>query len=172
MDFDRVSQENWGHGRLVAVAMRSAAAAVLFAAAALFGAAPASAAPSCGKVTPGLIKSTLGVAVPAPTEVRSGRLLQCTFGQLSSNPRSLVVLSFQTGMSLGRFELERRSVFSRSSTKTFSGLGVPAFSSVEGAGSTRSTGLIALKGHTMVYVTWGGPVAKIAALMRKIMATV
>ena len=52
------------------------------------------------------------------------------------------------------------------------GLGVPAFSSVQGTGSARNNGLVVLKGSTAVEVFWGGPLAKIAALMRKILPTV
>jgi len=151
------------------VTTRAASAGVLFAAAALFGASPAGAALSCGTVTPGLIKSTLHVVVPAPTEERNGLLVQCTYGQLGANP---VVVSVQTGMSAATFKFERRTTFGRARTKTFSGLGVPAFSSVEGTGSSRNTGLVALKGHTMLNVLWGGPLAKIAALEKKILPSV
>ena len=146
-------------------------AAALVATAVLFGASPAGAASSCRKVTPTLIKSTLGVVVPAPTEVRNGRVLECMFGQPGTTTRALVTVDFQTDVSPAKLK-GMRSVFGAHSTKTFSGLGLPSFSSVQGTGSARNNGLVVLKGSTAVEVFWGGPLARIAALVKKILPTV
>lgn len=159
-----------GYERLVVVGKRALGAAVISVAAALFSAAPAGAASSCGKVTSTLISSTLGLAVPAPTEVHNGRVLECVFGQPGPNARSLVTVELQTDVSPAKFK-SIRAVFGKRATTTFSGLGLPAFSSVQGAGSARVTGLAVLKGSTVVDVFWGGPITKIAALVRKILPT-
>ena len=153
--------------RLVVVVMRAAGAAVLCSAAVLFSASPAGAASSCGKVK-ALIKPTLGVAVKTSTVVRNGHVFECIFGQPGTKT---VMVNFQSGMSPAKLKV-MRSVFGGHSTMTYSGLGLPAFSSVEGAGGGNSTGLVVLKGGTAVEVFWGGPLAKIAALMRKILPTV
>ena len=153
--------------RLVVVVMRAAGGAVLCAAAVLLCASPAGAVSSCGKVTP-VIKSTLGVAAKAPTVVRNGHVLECIFGQPGTKT---VMVNFQSDVSPAKLKV-MRSVFGGRSTTTFSGLGLPAFSSVQGAGSAKNTGLVVLKGGTAVEVFWGGPLSKIAALMRKILPTV
>lgn len=175
MNFDWGSRKDRGSGRVGAAATRGVGAAVLLAAATLVGASPVaakaakSAKSDCAKVTPKLIKSTLGVVVPAPTQGRDASVLLCTYGQLGS--RSEVLVTFKARVSPATFRFERRSVFQDEPTKTFPGLGVPAFSSVQGTGGTKSTTLVALKGGTMVEVSWGGPLAKIAALVRKILPT-
>ena len=116
-------------------------------------------------------QSTLGVVVPAPTEVRNGRVFECMFGQPGTTTRALVTVDFQTDVSPTKLKA-MRSVFGGHSTTTFSGLGLPAFSSVQGTGSARNNGLVVLKGRTAVEVFWGGPLAKIAALVKKILPTV
>jgi hypothetical protein len=152
--------------------VRAVAAGVLCAAAAVFGASSAAAKSSCGKVvTPTLIRSTLGVAVPAPSEVVNGRVLECMFGQPGTTTRALVTVDVQSGVSPAKLKAIR-GVFGRRSTATFSGLGLPAFSSVQGTGSARNNGLVVLKGSTAVEVFWGGPLAKIAALVKKVLPTV
>ena len=147
--------------------MRAVGAAVVCAAALLVYASSAGAAPSCGKVTP-LIKPTLGVTVKAPTVVRNGHVYECIFGTPGTKT---VMVNFQNDMSPAKLKL-MRGVFGGHSTSTFSHLGLPAFSSVSGAGSARNAGLVVLKGQTAVEVFWGGPLARIADLMRRILPSV
>jgi hypothetical protein len=166
MNLNCFSRRALRHERLVA---RAAGVAVLSAAAVLFSASAAGAkSSSCHKVTPTLIKSTLGVAVPAPSEVRNGLVFECMFGQPGTTARALVTVDFQTDVSPAKLKA-MRGVFGAHSTATFSGLGLPAFSSVQGTGSARNNGLVVLKGSTAVEVFWGGPLAKITALVRKIL---
>jgi hypothetical protein len=75
-------------------------------------------------------------------------------------------------MTPAKFKLERTSTSFRARTKTFSGLGVPAFSTVEGTGRTKSTGLVVLKGRTLLTVAWAGSLAKIAVLIKTILPSV
>ena len=76
------------------------------------------------------------------------------------------MVNFQSDVSPAKLKV-MRSVFGGHSTTTFSGLGLPAFSSVQGTGSAKNNGLVVLKGGTAVEVFWGGPLAKIAALVER-----
>ncbi|MES1249005.1 MAG: hypothetical protein ABUS54_15170 [Actinomycetota bacterium] len=118
--------------------------------------------PTCATVPPALIKSTLGLSVPKP-KATQGAALVCTYGT--------VIVRFQTGESKAAFTAARKQFDAHGEpTKTYGGLGVQAYSSVIGSGTYANSTVVALKGSTEVLVTAQTTVAKVAALVKKVLA--
>jgi hypothetical protein len=125
--------------------------------------------PNCATVSPQLIKSSLGLAVPAPQATPNGSVLVCTYGKAGQGKQ--VIVRFQTGESTPAFAANRKQFDAHGQpTKTFAGLGVPAYSSVLGAGVYLNSTVVALKGSTELLVTAPAPLAKVAALVKKTLA--
>ena len=125
--------------------------------------------PSCATVSPQLIKSALGLAVPAPQATPNGSGLVCTYGKLGQGKQ--VIVRFQTGESAAAFAAARKQFDAHGEpTKTFAGLGVPAYSSVLGSGVYLNSTIVALKGSTELLVTAPAPLAGVAALVKKTLA--
>ena len=125
--------------------------------------------PSCATVSPTLIKSALGLAVPAPQATPNGSVLVCTYGKLGQAKQ--VIVRFETGESAAAFAAARKQFDAHGEpTKTFAGLGVPAYSSVIGSGAYLNSTVVALKGGTELLVTAPAPVATVAVLVKKTLA--
>jgi hypothetical protein len=125
--------------------------------------------PGCATVSPSLIKSALGFAVPAPQATPNGSVLVCTYGKLGQGKQ--VIVRFETGESAAAFAAARKQFDAHGEpTKTFAGLGVPAYSSVLGSGVYLTSTVVALKGSTELLVTAPVPVATVAVLVKKTLA--
>jgi hypothetical protein len=125
-------------------------------------------APSCATVSPQLIRSALGLSVPAPQATPNGSVLVCTYGKLGQGQ---VIVRFQTGDSKPAFAAARKQFDTHGEpTKPFAGLGVPAYSSVIGSGAYLNSTVVALKGSTELLVTAPAPLARVAALVKKTLA--
>jgi hypothetical protein len=125
--------------------------------------------PNCATVSPQLIKSALGLAVPAPQATPNGSVLVCTYGQVGQGKQ--VIVRFQTGESMPAFAAARKQFDAHGEpTKTFAGLGLPAYSSVLGSGVYVNSTVVALKGSTELLVTAPAPLAKVAVLVKKALA--
>ena len=125
--------------------------------------------PGCSTVSPQLIKSALGVAVPAPQATPNGSVLVCTYGKVGQSKQ--VIVRFQTGESAAAFATGRKQFDAHGEpTTTYAGLGVPAYSSVLGSGVYLNTTLVALKGSTELLVTAPAPLASVAVLVKKTLA--
>ena len=148
--------------------MRKALAAVLGVTFVVIPAANAKA-PSCATVSPQLIKTTLGIAVPAPQATPNGSVLVCTFGQTGQSKQ--VIVRFESGESKPAFAASRKQFDAHGEpTKVFAGLGVPAYSSVIGSGAYLNSTVVALKGSTELLATAPAPLSKVAVLVKKTLA--
>ena len=100
----------------------------------------------------------------------NGSVLVCTYGKIGQSKQ--VIVRFQTGQSKPAFAVSRKQFDTHGEqTKTFTGLGVPAYSSVLGSGSYLNSTVVALKGNTELLVTAPAPLARVAALVKKTLAT-
>jgi hypothetical protein len=125
--------------------------------------------PSCSTVSPQLIKSALGLAVPAPQATPNGSVLVCTYGKIAQAKQMIV--RFETGESAAAFATGRKQFDAHGEpTTTFAGLGVPAYSSVFGSGVYVNSTLAALKSSTELLVTAPAPLASVAVLVKKTLA--
>jgi hypothetical protein len=140
------------------------------------GAAPAalaalSTAPSCAAVPASEIKAVLGVSVPAPVATQSGPVLVCTYGMPGKG--SLVIVRFQTGEAAATFTAARKQPDAHGeATKTYAGLGLPAYTSVVGSGGYATSTAVVLKGTTELLVTAPAAVTKVVVLVKKLLPAI
>ena len=122
--------------------------------------------PNCTTVST-LIKSAVGFAEPAPKVLHFRHTVDCSYAKLGRRGHTVLV-RFTTGASRATLAADRRSLdVGKQRAKTFGGLGSPAFSSVLPRGL--SSTLVVLKGRTELLVTISAPLAKTAALVRKLL---
>lgn len=121
--------------------------------------------PSCKLVSPGEIEAVLGFKVPEPSVTRNGPVTTCQYG----NYGKTVLVRFETDESRSTFRADRAQFDAEGErTKSFTGFGLPAYSSVISGFITIST-LVVLKGHTTLLVTAEAPLADVAKLVGKIL---
>lgn len=124
----------------------------------------ASSPPSCKLVSPKEIKAVLGYEVPKPIVTRRRTVTVCQY----EGPAKTATVRFETDESRKTLKRDRAGFESEGEkTKTFTGLGLPAFSSVIPGFQIYT--LVVLKGHTTVLVTADAPLAKVAKLVKMIL---
>jgi hypothetical protein len=165
---------------LIASKHRAAGAATLAAAVALvwgsLGAAPSAlaapgTAPSCAAVPASEIKAVLSVSVPAPVATHNGPVLVCTYG--TPGKGSLVIVRFETGETAATFTAARKQFDAHGeATTTYTGLGLPAYTSVLGSGGYATSTAVVLKGTTELLVTAPAALTKVVVLVKKLLPTI
>lgn len=121
--------------------------------------------PGCDLVTPEEIKAVLGVTVGKPTVGGSASVTMCTY----SGDKVLLV-RIETGMTSASFSGARQNFDAEGEpTTTYTGLGLPAYTSVLAFNKSSLNTLAVLKGGTELLVTGVFPVAKLAALVKKVL---
>lgn len=119
--------------------------------------------PSCNLVSPGEIKAVLGVTVTKPSVTADGPVTVCTY-----TGAKVLLVRFETGMSSADFAEARKGFDANGeSTKSFTGLHLPAYSSVLGSGRFATSTLAVLKGSTELLVTGPFPLTKLVGLVEK-----
>jgi hypothetical protein len=125
----------------------------------------------CSAVSPSEVKSTLGIAVGKPRTQTVGPATTCSYPK--GTLPSAVIVRFQTGMTAKTFAADRKQFEAHGEkTKTVTGIGSSAYSSTLGSGSFAVNTLVVLKGSTEVLVTGPASLAKVTALMKKVLAKV
>jgi hypothetical protein len=165
---------------LITSKLRAAGAATLTAVLAFvwgaLGATPAalaapSTAPGCAAVPATEIKAVLGVSVPAPVATHNGPVLVCTYG--TPGKESLVIVRFQTGETTATFTAARKQFDAHGeATKTYGGLGLPAYTSVLGSGGYATSTAVVLKGTTELLVTAPAALTKVVVLVKKLLPAI
>lgn len=121
--------------------------------------------PGCNLVSVSEIKAVLGVAVAKPSVAGNGPVTMCTY-----SGAKVLLVRLETGMSPADFSRARKGFEANGEpTKSFTGLQVPAYSSVLGSGPYAMRTLAVLKGGTELLVTGPFPLSKLAELVTKVL---
>ena len=128
---------------------------------------------SCGVVTPGEIKATLGLSVSKPTVNNSGPPLGlvCDYTVANTGGAISVTVSFLRPESAKDFTSDQKDSVG-GSTKTVRGLGQMAYSNVMGSGQYAISTVYVLQDATRTMVQAVAPLAKVEGLARKILSQI